>query len=257
MEETDTRESVEGYPPEGGWLRKLIVPALVTLALSALTAAGTFIVSYIDKVRVARLDVVNKQIEKLYGPLYAVAKANDETWTQFRAQYLPSRKGLPVYNEAAKPPQRPTAEEISVWRSWMRNVFQPMNVRMEQAIVGNVQLVIGDSLPKSFLDLVAHTEGYKAVIAGWEHSSATDSSYTFGKNNLSALNYPTSLLLCAKDGYELLKARQAELRVNPLAGFYSPLHTPCSCEPSTPERGATQECAQPMSKATTAPATRD
>ena len=34
--------------------------------------------------RKAQLDFVNAQIERLYGPLYALTQANNEIWNQFR-----------------------------------------------------------------------------------------------------------------------------------------------------------------------------
>src|ERR1700732_4404082 len=38
------------------WVRKLVVPALITLAVSALTAAAAFIFAFVEKVRVTRLE---------------------------------------------------------------------------------------------------------------------------------------------------------------------------------------------------------
>jgi len=263
----------------GRLLHKLAKPAAV---LGIIGAFATFVAAYAEKVRVGHLEIVSKQLEKLYGPVYAVAQANETTWDQFRDQYMPSRKFFPVWGYHKPDPQkvnvtlsilagtryaesetteltfrrsgaardelsrwgasvftmpgRPEPSEVTEWRTWMKTVFQPLNVRMEQAIVGNLHLVIGRSLPPSFLKLVSHTEGYKAVIAAWKDSDATAEGYTDSKKNVSLANFPDDVLLCAKDSFELLKARQVDLLLSPLAAFAGPLPPPCSCEPDTTDK---------------------
>ena len=53
----------------------------------------------------------------------------------------------------------------------MQNVFQPMNVKMEDAIVNNAQLLVGERMPPMFLQFVSHTEAYKSVIAKWKEGA--------------------------------------------------------------------------------------
>jgi len=76
------------------------------------------------------------------------------------------------------------------------------------------------------------------------------------KNNVSVSNYNTDEVVnCAKDGYELLKSRQAQLELKSIfTGFTTlfvpPLLPPCSCEPELAKKGASPPaCAPPLSKA--------
>ena len=175
------RKSSGPQSPLRRWLRKLAKPAAI---LGIISGLATFVASYAEKVRVGNLEIVSKQLEKLYGPVYAVAQADEATWSRFRDQYMSSRLGSPAWgtpSEAGAGVYGPLCvkfradkrvgeqdgalskdfassstsrnqqdyrrnskpNEVTEWRTSIKNVFQPMNVRMEQAIVGNLHLVIG------------------------------------------------------------------------------------------------------------------
>jgi hypothetical protein len=92
---------------------------------------------------------------------------------------------------------------------------------MEAAISDHSQLVIGDTMPSAFLDEVAQTEAYKAIIASWNDAVDFDScgeanivscphlKYIF---NTAPLNYPVNLIDCVKQDYNKLKLKQAMLQ---------------------------------------------
>ncbi|MFT4438843.1 hypothetical protein ACMX25_36510 [Caballeronia sp. 15715] len=258
-----TKFSAKRVAPRSIWQKRLVTPAAVLTLLGGL---WTFASAYIDKIRLDSLATTSAQLEKLYGPLYAYAKASDAVWGPFRELHLPSRRGkaLWIYCAGDKPavtsedapststevqqssseghapskgqhakqtdckPESPTTAEVTEWRAWMKSVFQPLNVAMEKAITGNTHLVIGSSMPKPFLELVEHTEGYKETMDLWTAADADKENYSDRLNNLSLINYP-DILPCAQQSFELLKARQLQLSFSPLPVFGLPLPPPCAC----------------------------
>jgi hypothetical protein len=50
----------------------------------------------------------------------------------------------------------------------MTTVFMPLNLEMERLVLQNVDLLFGEEMDESLLDLCAHVEAYKAVIERWK-----------------------------------------------------------------------------------------
>ncbi|CAG4911675.1 hypothetical protein [Paraburkholderia saeva] len=182
--------------------------ALIATVLALIPAIATYVATSIDKVRSAKLEYVNKQIEHLYGPLYALTQADDKAWHQFIKTF--SSIDRRYFFDTRNPP---TIEQTDAWRVWMKTVFQPLNVKMEDAIVGNSQLVIGDKLSPVFQDLITQTEAYKAVIGSWKDADRADKTKYLSpeSNTVLALNYPIGIIECVRVGYDQLKLRQQRL----------------------------------------------
>jgi hypothetical protein len=104
----------------------------------------------------ARLAFLSAQLEKLYGPLYAVMKSNTASYLVFRSTF---RAGRPVMEEPFSP------EEWSIWRTWAEQVFVPSNLRILDIIEKNAHLVIGGSMPGEFTSVLAHIESTKMVLS--------------------------------------------------------------------------------------------
>jgi hypothetical protein len=188
---------------------------IIGLVLVAIiTATVSYIFGVLNDRRKAELDFVNAQIERLYGPLYALTQANNEIWKGFKNRYWRNGSKSCYFFTDWNPP---TVEETKRWRHWMKNVFQPLNLRMEAAISDHSQFVIGNSMPKAFLDQVAQTEAYKAIIANWNDSVDFDHcgetcahlKYIY---NTAPLDYPDSLIECVKQDYNKLKMKQETLQ---------------------------------------------
>jgi len=152
-----------------------------TLLVTALLALFGAAAKYLTDLRLARrkdrLDRVNQQLGKLYGPLYALDRAGSTAWTSFRSVYRP---GVPYF----KPPV--SKEELSAWRLWMKEVFMPLNLRMEATILENAHLIIEGEIPECFLDLASHIAAYKAVIKRWENGDYSE--------HLSIIEHPSKPL---------------------------------------------------------------
>jgi len=195
---------------------------LVGVLIAVIPAVLGYICSFADSIRKDELAFTNEQIEKLYGPLYALAQANTQTWKQFVA----SGKA-PNWDNA-------TDDQISWWRLWMSQVFQPMNVKMEDVIVHNSQLVVGDRFPEIFQQVIVNTEAYKALIAGWQPLGNDAAKYRSKSANTVEPRFPDAFEGCVASIYTALKQRQAALQ-NSIFGLYlpTPLPTPRDCKNSS------------------------
>jgi hypothetical protein len=181
---------------------------IVGVVIAVVAAAVGYLISYLDQHRRDQITFVSAQIEKLYGPLFALAKANDIAWRHFqeadwddRPVYFPDGVALPE-------------KDIVVWRLWMSNVFQPMNVKMENAIVNNAQLLVGEEMPQMFLQFISHTEAYKSVIATWKEGAPIVEADRLSRANASPVSFPKQpdFTDCIVDQYHMLKALQQQLQ---------------------------------------------
>jgi hypothetical protein len=204
-----------------------LVKAILVAVIPGIIAFG---LTFLDSQRNEALAHVNDQISKLYGPLYVTSQADCDTWSGVARSEWSRLKY--AFSKST------TIEQTRQWRLWMTTVFQPMNVQMEQAILSNSQLVIGDRMPASFGALIAHTEGYKIVISRWQTSTAKSPDFTSRAANVSSLNYPTAINECARRGYLALKERQVILESGRYIEFLSPLVPDHSCNEvnSRPDR---------------------
>jgi hypothetical protein len=200
---------------------------VVGVLIAVIPAVLGYAVSFANNVKASQLALVNRQLEKLYGPLYAVTQANDATWTQFSLTHWPNHRRY--YFDPAAPP---TIEQVKTWRIWIRNVFQPMNLQMEHAIVGNSQLGLGNDMPRVFQKLIAQTEAYKAIIATWKDSDDTRPDFASpNANTVAGLNYPTGIIGCVSDSFKALKDRQEFLQGAFMRVLWlSPVPSPKSCD---------------------------
>jgi hypothetical protein len=197
----------------------------LALITAILTGAISYVYGVVNDNRKAKLDFVNAQIEKLYGPLLAANHAGNAIWDLFgnshwRHARNPKDKSRVYFNDR----DPPTVDEVRLWRQWMRTVFQPLNVKMEEAIIANSHLVIGDTIPPVFQDL-AHTEAYKAVIASWKDEDFKECQQRPPRAtvvvpctgvtrlmNTAELNFPEELVQCVEADYLKLKQYQKLLQ---------------------------------------------
>jgi hypothetical protein len=173
--------------------KSLVSPVIIGVLIAVIPAALGYIFSSFDSLRRERLEFTNNQIEKLYGPLYALTQASDVAWKEFEAANWPGSPETRRYFFDRRQP--PTVEETAQWRHWMETVFQPLNLRTESIIVDNSQLIVGNELPKTFQLLIAQTEAYKAVISSWSDvDKGNPTRYVaWNCNTVSGINYPTEI----------------------------------------------------------------
>ncbi len=173
----------------------------ISIMTTVILAFIGYLVTYGNNVRLenrkAQAKFISDQLQNLYGPLFSLSHASRTAWDSFR---LRCRPGGGAFFDPESPPSE---EELEQWRLWMRAVFMPINLRMEKAIIDNAHLIEGASMPKSFQDLLAHVEVYKAILEKW---SAGDVS-----EHTAYLNFPEALHGHVTRTFEALKQRQMAL----------------------------------------------
>jgi hypothetical protein len=186
-----------------------IATAIVGYLVSSIQQNRRDQFNYSEEQRQEEVRRVNEQIEKLYGPLYALIQANDTAWVHFAQTWQPRRENF--FDTTVKLSEA----DIKTWRRWMRTVFQPLNEKMETAIVNNAQLLIGGTMPPAFRQFVSHTEAYKSTIAKWESaSSPQDAQYFEATENVSPVCYPKAREFsdCIRKSFEALMTLQQQLQ---------------------------------------------
>jgi hypothetical protein len=188
----------------------------VAIVIAAITAAIGYTVTFIDEHRKSELQNVNIQIEKLYGPLYSYSIAARRAHDELRSIYR--NAAAHYFNKDDKDP--PTAEEVEVWRRWMKTVFMLINERMERVIIDNVQLIDGDRIYPPFSDLIMHVESYKAVVTKWKESDdlSNITSRSFSENN-ALIEYPIDVDSCIEKPLDAALALREKIE-NSLTGYF-------------------------------------
>jgi hypothetical protein len=113
--------------------------------------------TYFDNLRLAqrkeRLDLVDRQLRDLYGPLLALCIANRAAYHEAsRRLYRPG--GIPMWHAPKDDPEnRPTADELEAFRLCAKEVFTPTNRKIFRRIIYHTDLLMEESMPVCLLDL--------------------------------------------------------------------------------------------------------
>ena len=177
------------------------VETFASLAAVGVALVG-FVVTYAISLRLAvrkdRLYRVDRQLRKLYGPLFSLNRTSAEVYRAFRQEW---RKDVQGYWSNPVPP---TEEEARAWRLWMVEVFFPLIARMEDLVIQHADLIDETEMPPCLLELVTHVSTYRAVLKAWEQGDFS--------RHTSMLPYPRATITeYLERRYAELKARQAEL----------------------------------------------
>jgi hypothetical protein len=177
-------------PVESGAYKGLVA----ALAVAIVSAALGYLITLVDEHRKHAIQVTNTQVEKLYGPLYALSVANQRAWAEMNTRFRPGK------NHYFDDKDIPTAEQVEIWRRWMKAVFMPINVKMEAAIIDNSQLLEGNKIYRVFEDLIAHIESYKATLAKWKDTDDLQNlKKRMSAENNAVIPYPERVDACIKD----------------------------------------------------------
>ena len=178
----------------------------ITVGVTIFVAILGSVAAYLNSLRIAarkdQLDHVDRQLRKLYGPLFALNHVSNIAWRAFRQKYRP---GAESYWRTAP---GPTAEEQEAWRLWMATVFMPLILRMEEVILKHSDLIEEQDMPQCFIDLISHISAYKAVLQKWSNGDYSE--------HVSVLRFPGAALTAyLEPQYRALKLRQTQLRGEP------------------------------------------
>lgn len=97
--------------------------------------------------RAARLQFVQDQLRLLYGPLYAITRANETIYAM--------RAGSGSFQPGDNPGNA----------AWTAAVFQPSNLRMRETIELNAHLFETATLPDYVIAFLAHVENWQAILS--------------------------------------------------------------------------------------------
>lgn len=175
----------------------------ITVGVTLFVAILGSVAAYLNSLRIAsrkdQLDHVDRQLRKLYGPLFALNHVSNIAWLAFRQKYRP---GADSYWRTAP---KPTAEEEEAWRLWMSTVFMPLLLRMEEVILKHADLIEEQDMPRCFIDLISHISAYKPVLQKWSNGDFSE--------HVSVLRFPGAAMTAyLEPQYRTLKLRQTRLR---------------------------------------------
>jgi hypothetical protein len=180
---------------------------LIGIILAIATAIVGFVVSLLQDQRKREIDFVDLQIEKLYGPLFALSNATLRAKNDLIAERRP---GIKEYFDPHHPPSK---ADVLMFRLWMRIVFQPMNLEMETAITHNAQLIQGGHIYPVFEEFIMHVESYKATMAKWKDSDAEENPHFLeGLENKAKKDFPDGFDVCVQKRYDAMLARRDHFR---------------------------------------------
>jgi hypothetical protein len=114
----------------------------------------------------------------------------------------------------------PSAELVEIWRRWMREVFMPLNLKMEATIIDNAQLLDGNRIYPCFVDLISHVESYKATIANWKDTDdLNDAKHRTTAANGAVIPFPSEVHDCVRVRLRAALERRNELERSWLGYF--------------------------------------
>ena len=159
----------------------------------------TYYNAKVTEERKARIERCNAQVRDLYGPLLATVNATRAAYTAMVRQASPdgTAGGFVAAARAA-----PEGREGHVYRTWMRDVLQPLNERAAAIVVDHADLLEEAAMPPALLQLVAHVSANRVVLARWAAGDLAEQS---------AITYPDTLHGWVEAEFAGVKARQAGL----------------------------------------------
>jgi hypothetical protein len=93
----------------------------------------TYYNTKITEERKAQIERINQQVRDLYGPLLATVNASRTAYKAMVRAHSPENNNYPSFVAAVRAdPEGPTAK---VYRTWMRDVLQPLNERAAAIVV--------------------------------------------------------------------------------------------------------------------------
>ena len=172
--------------------------ALISTILLALIG---YVVTYYNSLRLARrrerLDLINKQINEFYGPLFIACEAGEIAFHALREKL----GGKNIFANRFSPQE--DDERYKEWRIWLVNVLMPLNDYREKIILDKAHLIREEEMPVCLLRFIAHVASYKAVIQKWTQGDFSE--------HLSIIDFPVEIHAYIKDSYRELKHEQTVL----------------------------------------------
>jgi hypothetical protein len=178
----------------------VIPPEVLYPFLSALVLAiiGYF-AAYLNNLRLdkrkEKLDLINRQINQFYGPLFVSVNTSDVAYKAY-LQKIDNRKAIDTGVSF-------TEYENKEWETWFESVFMPLNLFGEKVILENAYLIREAEMPKCLIDFLTHVSAYKALLKKWESGDRNEV--------MPLIDFPKELNEYIRDSYLELKKEQLRL----------------------------------------------
>lgn len=168
---------------------------LATILLAVIGLVAKYFYDLRLAKRKDRLDLVNRQLNDFYGPLYISTKAS--------VRAIDALKNRLGQSAIFVDRNHPTERELEEWKIWLPSVLMPFNEFKENLILKNSHLIRESEIPDCLLKFVAHVAAYKAVLKKWEKDDYSQI--------LSVIDFPADLDAYATKSYTSLKKEQSIL----------------------------------------------
>ena len=169
----------------------------ITIVLAFLGYLATYANNLALSRRKERLELVSKQLNEFYGPLYLASRASGIAYQAFKTKVgIVSKKSITPDASGDTPAMRE-------WRLWVVEVLMPLNVSQETIILRSAHLIREQEVPECLLNFVAHIAAWKAVLKKWEAGEYSE--------QFSVVRYPADVADYSANAYRELKAEQLRL----------------------------------------------
>ena len=175
--------------------------AYISLSVTVGLALVGYLATYANNLALARrrerLELVSKQLNEFYGPLYLSSKASAIAYQAFK-----KKLGI-VAKDGFAPDASGDTPTMKEWRLWVAEVLMPMNLGQEAIILKSAHLIREQEVPECLLAFVAHIAAWKAVLKKWQAGDYSD--------QFSLVPYPSEVAEYAALAYRELKVEQLQL----------------------------------------------
>ena len=161
----------------GDWGNIAEITSAVATACAVAVAIATIVAKRKGDRRADRLMRINRQLSEFYGKLSILYEAGMSDWLSFVYQHGNDsqqlnkhfRRFFPYEVKESEPitqfnPPPPTAEQLAVYRKWLRTLFMKTNERMLEVIYSNVDLVVGRKMPQVFVTFASHVASLRLLL---------------------------------------------------------------------------------------------
>ncbi|XP_078482416.1 uncharacterized protein LOC100184681 [Ciona intestinalis] len=183
-------------------------------------ALGVFswlMTSYFDRQHARKevqLELINRQIRDLYGPLYGNRLVQETTYRAVVGEHA----GLQNYLKKAE--EAKDADMIRRWRSFVWNVMYPMDKQAEQLICKNAHLIVNSEFPEEFEQFLTYLAQLQFVMEHWKNENGklesveefTPDDFMI-RNNAPGERGLKEMLSHVEQKYKELRAKQKQLIV--------------------------------------------
>lgn len=143
----------------------------------------------------AELELVNRRLNKFYGPLYIIVRTTDIAYQE----HLSKQR-----NQIHEPHRKLSTKEREDYRAWVMGVYSPMAEKLSELILNGAHLIREEKMPLALLNLIAHVSVTKALIYKLETGDYSELNPT--------IDYPfKEIMAYAEKSYSELKAQQLKL----------------------------------------------